>query len=377
MLDYNYVSPLGEQNLKHYKYVGGESSLAYKYIISPSAQWCVDHIIPTNVAPNVITSIGFMLDVFAHLLLWYYLGDDLEGDVPPWVCCVLGVSHLLYLLLDNVDGKQARKTGSSSPLGLLFDHGADALTVNIIGFSFMQVIQLGKTWRTITSYAIASVPFFLATWEEYYTGGLFLPIINGASEGNLFVGILLIFTGFTGSLWWKEKSFLGIPRNMVVLYGSIAGLIMSVYHNVRNVRTKRPDRHTESTINTIPVIINCATIYLVYNFSISDVGTTHMRYLYYFGAINFARLCTSLQLAHVADEKFEGFRKTSFFYYFVLLTNTFVGYYRGLPLVNEGKLLIILCIASLLTHLHLIVNVILQFTRVLDIKAFSIKPKVK
>jgi ethanolaminephosphotransferase len=33
--------------------------------------------------------------------------------------------------LDNCDGKQARKTGNSTPLGMLFDHGCDSLIVTI------------------------------------------------------------------------------------------------------------------------------------------------------------------------------------------------------------------------------------------------------
>ena len=35
-----------------------------------------------------------------------------------------GAAGLAYLHLDCIDGKQARRTGSSSPLGQLFDHGA-------------------------------------------------------------------------------------------------------------------------------------------------------------------------------------------------------------------------------------------------------------
>jgi ethanolaminephosphotransferase len=33
--------------------------------------------------------------------------------------------------IDNLDGKQARRTKSSSPLGLLFDHGCDALNCTV------------------------------------------------------------------------------------------------------------------------------------------------------------------------------------------------------------------------------------------------------
>ena len=37
------------------------------------------------------------------------------------------LSVFAYVNLDCMDGKQARRTGSSSPLGQLFDHGCDAL----------------------------------------------------------------------------------------------------------------------------------------------------------------------------------------------------------------------------------------------------------
>ena len=42
---------------------------------------------------------------------------------PWWVYFLNGFTGLVYLHLDCVDGKQARRTKSSSPLGQLFDHG--------------------------------------------------------------------------------------------------------------------------------------------------------------------------------------------------------------------------------------------------------------
>lgn len=41
------------------------------------------------------------------------------------------------MTLDAIDGKHARNTGNSSPLGELFDHGCDALS------STLQTIALG------------------------------------------------------------------------------------------------------------------------------------------------------------------------------------------------------------------------------------------
>ncbi len=46
------------------------------------------------------------------------------GVAPAWVYFLCGFAILMYLHLDCLDGKQARRTKSSSPLGQLFDHGA-------------------------------------------------------------------------------------------------------------------------------------------------------------------------------------------------------------------------------------------------------------
>lgn len=45
-------------------------------------------------------------------------------------------------MLDNLDGRQARRTGSSSPLGLMFDHGCDALTTFIFTLGLSTIIGL-------------------------------------------------------------------------------------------------------------------------------------------------------------------------------------------------------------------------------------------
>jgi ethanolaminephosphotransferase len=46
-------------------------------------------------------------------------------------------------MFDNLDGKQARRTQTSSPLGLLFDHGCDAMTTFIFSQSLASYVALG------------------------------------------------------------------------------------------------------------------------------------------------------------------------------------------------------------------------------------------
>ncbi len=53
----------------------------------------------------------------------------LEFQVPGWSLILAGLCLFAYQSLDAIDGKQARRTGSATPLGELFDHGCDALSV--------------------------------------------------------------------------------------------------------------------------------------------------------------------------------------------------------------------------------------------------------
>lgn len=43
----------------------------------------------------------------------------------------IGASVWIYASLDAIDGKQARRTGETGPLGELFDHGCDAVNLSV------------------------------------------------------------------------------------------------------------------------------------------------------------------------------------------------------------------------------------------------------
>lgn len=49
-------------------------------------------------------------------------------QAPLWAYLMCAVGLFIYQSLDAIDGKQARRTNSSSPLGELFDHGCDSLS---------------------------------------------------------------------------------------------------------------------------------------------------------------------------------------------------------------------------------------------------------
>lgn len=48
--------------------------------------------------------------------------------------------------------------------------------------------------------------FFMATWEEYYTGTLALPIINGPNEGLAIMYSLYLATAIVGPAFWAQPN---------------------------------------------------------------------------------------------------------------------------------------------------------------------------
>ena len=91
-----------------------------------------------------------------------------DTPVPGWVNIVCGVTLFLYQTLDAIDGKQARRTKSSSALGQLFDHGCDAMSTFIGALSLCVCLQTGPQ-QGLTFVTIACMAFFIAQWNEYYT----------------------------------------------------------------------------------------------------------------------------------------------------------------------------------------------------------------
>ena len=91
-----------------------------------------------------------MLTVVNFLLIAYYdygftaaIHKD-NNPIPTWVWVVAAVNIFIAYTLDGIDGKQARKTGTSGPLGELFDHGLDSyssLFIIVYLFSLFGIVD--------------------------------------------------------------------------------------------------------------------------------------------------------------------------------------------------------------------------------------------
>ena len=84
----------------------------------------------------MITLLGLIANMLAMcIVVWY--DTTFKEVLPTWLYVLYVVALFIYQTFDAIDGKQARRTGSSGPLGQLFDHGCDAITnsVALVGFA--------------------------------------------------------------------------------------------------------------------------------------------------------------------------------------------------------------------------------------------------
>ncbi|CAI2187819.1 12462_t:CDS:2 [Funneliformis geosporum] len=196
---------LGEvalSNLKLYKYSAIDKSPISNYVLKPYWNWAVE-LFPLWMAPNLITlcGLGFVILNVIGVIIWI---PDLVGPGPRWLYWSFPIGLWLYSTFDNVDGKQARRTGTSSPLGELFDHGCDALNCSFGAIVFSAAVGMGHSYWSATFFLLLVIPFFFSTWEEYHTGVLYLGYFNGPTEGLIIACALQLVSAITGPEWWTQ-----------------------------------------------------------------------------------------------------------------------------------------------------------------------------
>ena len=115
-----FITEEGLKNIKEHKYQSGGYSILDK-ILNPFWETVVK-LMPNSLAPNTITLLGVVINFMAYFTMFYY-DRTLKEVVPGITYLNFAIGLFIYQVLDAIDGKQARRTGSSSPLGQLFDHG--------------------------------------------------------------------------------------------------------------------------------------------------------------------------------------------------------------------------------------------------------------
>lgn len=94
------------------------------------------------------------------------MGRFLGGFAYGLAACSL-CTWFVHQQLDNMDGKQARKTGNCSSLGSLFDHGCDVVNLFLTSTTILEITGMnGGEFYHLTGALIIS--FYFPVVEQCY-----------------------------------------------------------------------------------------------------------------------------------------------------------------------------------------------------------------
>ncbi|KAK6821000.1 CDP-alcohol phosphatidyltransferase domain-containing protein [Apiospora arundinis] len=208
-------------HLKSYKYSAVDLSPVSEYILKP--YWnAVVELLPLWLAPNMVTLIGFFF-ILANVGLLVIFIPDLVGPGPGWLYLSFAFGLFMYQTMDNIDGKQARRTGTSSGLGELFDHGIDSLNCTLASLLETGAMALGTSKSGVFTALCPCLPMFFSTWETYHTHTLYLGFINGPTEGLLIACAVMALSGIYGPDIWTTPFIELLGSKFLLGYDELVG----------------------------------------------------------------------------------------------------------------------------------------------------------
>ncbi|KAG4165822.1 hypothetical protein ERO13_A13G092200v2 [Gossypium hirsutum] len=330
--------------------------------------------------------------ILLFVLLFQVYSPRLDSPPPRWVHLAHGLLLFLYQTFDAVDGKQARRTNSSSPLGELFDHGCDALACAFETMAFGSTAMCGGD--SFWFWVISSIPFYGATWEHYFTNALILPVVNGPTEGLALIYGLHFMTAIVGAQWWAQSFQQSIPflswipyvnelptyKAAVYLLTPIA-ILPTVACNISNVHKivkARKGSMLLALAMLYPFVVLMGGVLIWDYLSPSDVMGNYPHLVILGTGLAFGFLVGRMILAHLCDEP-KGLKTNmcmSLLYLPLAIANALTARLNdGVPLVDEFLVLLGYCVFTGSLYCHFSTSVIHEITTALGIYCFRITRK--
>ncbi|KAJ8392342.1 hypothetical protein AAFF_G00077060 [Aldrovandia affinis] len=377
MTHYLWPDPLSAQQLKRleeHKYSASGRSL-----FEPPCQiywnWLVQKI-PTWVAPNTLTITGLIVNIVTTVILVYYCPSATE-EAPAWAFILSALGLFIYQSLDAIDGKQARRTNSSSALGELFDHGCDAVSTVFVAVGTCISCGMGaySNWMFFSGF-VGMFMFFCAHWQTYVSGTLRFGLVD-VTEVQIAIMVMYLMTAFGGvSLWESRLPVLGIKLNTFPVLGIIGGALFSCSNYFQVIMNGGVGKNGSTVADTsvlspgmhIGLILTLA--FIIFKKSSSQLFELHpCLYILTFGIV-MAKISNKLVVAHMTKSELH-LQDTAFIGPGLLFLNQYFNSF-----IDEYFVLWTALLLSLVDLARYCTGVCLQIAGHLKIHVFSITAQV-
>ena len=380
---HKYLSNEALDGFDRYKYSCKDTNPLSIYVMHPFWNRVV-LLCPKWIAPNLLTLVGFMCCIGHYLIPTIYDYDFSSSSlaipkIPSGAWIAIGILLFLSHTLDGIDGKQARRTGTSSPLGELFDHGCDAWTTVFTTSTFYNVFGNNgdgfsiSTTRMYLVHWCVFVCFHISHWEKYNTGVLYLPW--GYDISMISGSLLYVVTGIIGVESYKVAVFgvdvaVAFETSMYVgaFLFTVPMAVTNVHLSYKNSTGKMlPFR--EAVRPLLPVITMAVLCWSWLIFSPNDIVNADPRCFYYMSGTLYANICCRLIVAQMSSTRSEAIS--------VLLVPLTAAICislltPSLPLAGELAVLYLLTAFLTTAQLHYAICVLIQMCDHLKIQCFKI-----
>lgn len=368
----------------NYKYNCIDTGILSIYVMHPFWNWVVQFC-PRSIAPNLLTFTGFLFTVITYIYFAvvdynFYASDPDHPEVESlgkWPFMMAAILLFIAYTLDGIDGKQARKTGTSGPLGELFDHGLDSYTAGLIPGAMYSIFSRGSRYSIIPFRMFFTMwnvmmNFYMTHFEKYNTGVMFLPWGYDFSMWGTIITFLI--AGIFGAEFWQFQIGNWTAGNILEMLLYISSLISNVpvisyniYLSYKNKTGKM--RSFSDAIRPLMAVGAFFWITLLWVlYSPSNIVETDPRALFFLLGTVFSNISCRLIVAQMSNTTCDAFN--------LLLIPTFI--VTAVSILTQWShlellLLYCLCVFTTVAHLHYGTCVVRQMCRHFKVHCFTIK----
>jgi ethanolaminephosphotransferase len=279
---------------------------------------------------------------------------------------------MLYIILDNADGKQARRTNSSSPLGLLFDHGFDVLTTCIVAYNISHMIMLGNsTIKSSLLFFALYTGFWANVYEEYEIKFMHLGEFNGADEGNLIIAISALLSSIFGVEIWSINIYAGYTISEIMITLLCFGTLQTVFQCIQGIMKHKKNFGIFITFlfDSLNFALCISMLYVTFYFD-HKTYSNYTSYLYLLVSLTFSRITLEMQINIIANRKYK-LNHMVFITHLIWLISIF---YKDTihSFVEVRNIFHVLIFINLSSFIFFALNVLQQIKNYLGIKIFTI-----
>uniref|UniRef100_A0A6T8K3P4 CDP-alcohol phosphatidyltransferase n=1 Tax=Hemiselmis andersenii TaxID=464988 RepID=A0A6T8K3P4_HEMAN len=323
-------------------------------------------------APNTLTFVGLLCMVIPSSVVMY-TSHDLLSPSPALAYLATAMGIFAYQILDELDGKQARRTNSSSPLGELFDHGCDAVSTFVTVGACLCVCQTGYTVGAFGAFISSLMAFQGAHIQTYYKGKLFFGLVDVAEaqwSGILMnMACFLVDPNFFSSAPIPGTS---LPRQIVPIVFVIGGSSVAMARNLFVTTVARADNVAHAKSSPLATWAQWTAMHaLSWAWFLSTreglLGSDRILLLSALGLLNAAQTLAII-VAHMAHTEIPAWNYLRMVPMLLAVANARV------QLVPDSQVVLMVFCGSLVHFVHYGVSLSAQIAEFLGVSVFKVGP---